>query len=258
MAGSFRQLHKSLVPRWLSEGEGELVGYALDLILDAFVERMRLGHLVCFPQQDANGTPGPADAAIALGRDRRVVRGINESASSYAVRLKSWLVDRRTAGNPYTLMRQLAAYVGPSEGASFRTVDVRGNWYSRSASGVETASLGTLNWNWDGNLSQWSRFWVIIYPGTQWTTEGAWGTGTWGDTSGTIGTTITPEQATTLRAIVADWKPAGTSQNIVIATNAASFSPASPEPNGTWGKWYRYSGGTAIASRLSTARYFGA
>ena len=39
---SFRQLRLSLAPRWLLDGEGGLIGYSLDLMKDAFVERVRL------------------------------------------------------------------------------------------------------------------------------------------------------------------------------------------------------------------------
>ena len=234
------------------------MGYTLDLIRDAFVERVRLGHLVRFPQQDQYGTPGPLDAAVALGRDQRVVRGIGETQTAYAARLKQWLIERRTAGNPYTLMRQLAAYVGTTNGVSFRTVDVNGNWYARDASGVETSSLALGNWNWDGDTAAWSRFWVIIYPGTLWAAEDVWGVGVWGDTSGTLGATVTPEEAATLRSIVEDWKPGGTIGEIILAFDVSSFDPTAPEPDGTWGRWYRYDAGTAIAARLSTARYSGA
>lgn len=255
---TFRTIRKSLAPRWLTEGAGELVGYSLDIIKDAFAERARLGLLVRFPQQDANGTPGPNDALVAMGRDRRVVRGINETDTVYAARLKDWLIDRRRTGNPFVLMKQLSAYCASTPGLSFATVDVRGNWYMRDSSGVETSSLDTGNWNWDGDTASWARFWVIIYPSTLWTAESTWGSGAWGDTTGTWGCTATPEQATTLRSIIADWKPGGTNGNIILAFDVASFDETTPEPDGTWGKWYEYSAGTAVASRLSTARYFGA
>ncbi len=247
---SFRTIRRFLAPRWLTEGEGGLVGYALDLVKDAFVRRLELGHLARFPQNGPDGETGPTDALIALGRDRRVVRGLDETDAAYAARLVTWLTDRKTAGNPYTLMRQLAAYTGSSNGCSFRTVDNSGNWYSRSATGVETASLATGNWNWDGNTAAWSRFWVIIYPGTLWTSTGdTWGDdGEWGDADSTWGgTTITEEQTRTLQAIVADWKPAGTKcETIILALDSASFSPAAPEPDGTWNYW---------GNRLTTARY---
>lgn len=255
---TFRTIRKSLAPRWLTEGAGELVGYALDVIKDAFIERTRLGLLSRFPQQDAVGTPGANDALIAMGRDRRVVRGIDETDTVYASRLKDWLTDRRRTGNPFALMKQLAAYTSTTAGLSFATVDVRGNWYLRDSAGVESSILNTGVWDWDGDSSRWSRFWVIIYPSALWAIEGTWGSGSWGDTTGTWGSTATPEHATTLRSIVADWKPGGTNGNIILALDPASFDTSAPEPDGLWGKWYKYSGGTAVASRLSTARYFGA
>jgi hypothetical protein len=252
-----RFLRRYLSPTWLTNGEGGLVGYALDLVADAFVERCRLGLMARLPQNDPTGaTTAPPDALAAMGRDRRVVRGISDTDAQYAARLLLWLDDRKTCGNPFTLMRQLAGYCGP--GVSFRTVDNSGNWYARSATGVETSSINLANWNWDGDATQWSRGWVIIYPGTLWTAEGTLGDGTvYGDAVGTLGSTMTQEQSATLHALVNDWTPAGTQIEIILALDPASFNPASPEPNGTWRAFYKYVTGTAVASRLATARYFG-
>lgn len=255
MAGessNFRGLRRSLAPRWLTEGEGGLVGYSLDLMRDALMQRVYLGHLARFPQQDANGTPGPTDALDALGRDRGVFRGIDETDRSYAARLTQWLVDARTRGTAFSLMKRLASYVDfdGSKGASFRVVDNSGNWFSRSSSGAETSLLKQRNWNWDGNTSAWARFWVIVYPGTRWVATGdKWGSaGAWGLGSRTWGSlSITSDQTRTMRAIVADEKPAGTyCHSIIIATSTSLFSPASPEPNGTWQYW---------KNRLTTAIY---
>lgn len=251
----FRTLRKFLAPRWLTEGEGGLVGYSLDLIKDAFVERLRLGFLAGFPQNGPNGETAPEDALALIGRDRRVVRGIDESAESYAYRLTQWLVDRRRTGNPFALMKKLAEYTGP--GVAFRTVDVRGNWYSRDEDGVETSSLATGNWDWDGDTARWSRFWVIVYPGALWSAESTWGAGTWGAVStGTWGSTMTPEHAASMHALVADWKPAGTRcAAIILALDPASFDPTAPEPDGLWGRWSKVVASTQVASRLATGRY---
>lgn len=259
---TFRTIRSTLAPRWLTEGEGKLVGYALDLVKDAAAQRAYLGLLARFPQNDPQGaTTAPPDALAAMGRDRRLYRGIAETDQQYAARLKSWLDDRRTAGTAFTMMKQLHAYTGTQNGVSFRVVDNSGNWYTRSASGVESASLGLANWNWDNKPNDWSRFWVIVYPGTLWaTTTSKYGAGLkkWGlgGGAGAYGATITPEQAKTLTALVNDWKPAGTTcMHVILAFDPASFSPTAPEPDGTWGKFYKYSGGVAVASRLATARY---
>ena len=263
---TFRTTRRFVAPRWLTEGDGGLVGYALDLIKDAFVERVRLGLHARLPGGTVLGRTAPtapADALIAMGRDRRVVRGIFETSEEYAVRLRAWLDDQPQRGNPYALMRKLAEYTGP--GPAFRTVDVRGNWYSRAADGTETALLAQGNWDWDGDVSgtRWSRFWAIIYP------LGLWDEGTqeWGDPSAqnwgeiglqnTWGTSAPPEHVQTIRSIVSEWMPGGTRcVNIIIALDPASFDPTSPEPDGTWARWSKEVGGVRVAARLNTARYW--
>jgi hypothetical protein len=256
-ANSFRELRQAIAARQFLSDEGGLVGYSLDLLKDAFVERTRLGLLIRFPEQDPRGTSAPDDALSAMGRDRRVVRGLSETSASYVKRLKAWLDDRKTAGNAYALMQRLAEYLGT--GTSFRVVDNAGNWYSRDVSGNRTLVVGSANWNWDGLTAQWSRFWVIIYPGALWTRTPAWGAGgtVWGSTTGSLGSTATLQQIETLRALIADWKPAGTTcVNMIVAFGGASFSPLSPEPDGTWGPQSRNVAGVQVPTRLSTALYW--
>lgn len=251
---TFRTLRKRLAPRWLTEGEGGLVGYALDLIKDAYAERIYLGLLARLPETAAT------DALAKIGRDRRTLRGLGpETDASYATRLKAWLTDAKRRGSPFALMQKLQEFI--AGGSSFRIVDARGNWYSRSAAGVETYALNTGNWNWDSSVPsspQWSRFWVIIYPGTRWSHSATWGSGQlWGDTEKTWGTTATPGEVAQVRGIVADWKPAGTRcVNIIIAFDPASFDPTAPEPDGKWGKPSKVVAGVHVATRLATADYW--
>lgn len=257
----FRLSRHLLVPRWLTEDEGLLVGYSLDLLKDAFVERLRLGLLARFPQNGPNGETAPSDALAALGRDRRVVRGIDETEVSYAARLLRWLDDRKTAGSPFAVMARLREYLGADSGCSFRTVDARGNWYSLAADGTTSVVPAAGNWNWDGiPATQWARYWVIIYPGTRWTALPTWGSvdgPAWGTPGVTWGSTATPTEVDILRAVVADWKPGGmTCVNIILAFLPATFDPAAPEPNGTWGHWSHVALGICQApTRLITARY---
>jgi len=255
----FRTRNKQFGPRWLVDdgAESTLVQYSLDLMLDASLERLYLGMLARYP--DTAALLGVEGALEAIGRDRRTLRGLGpESATSYAARLKRWLHDAKKRGSPFMLMQKLQEYI--AAGSSFRTVDARGNWFSRSATGVETYTLNTGNWNWDSTVpsSQWARFWVIIYPGTRWSHSANWGSGQlWGDTEKTWGTTATPSEVAGVRGIVADWKPAGTRcDKIIIAFDAASFNPAAPEPDGQWGKPSKVVGGVHVATRLSTADYW--
>ena len=260
---NFRSIRKFLGPTWLvGEGDGQLLGYALDSLKDATAERVRQALLIRFPQQDPTGTPAADDALAAMGRDRGIRRGFQETSANYAKRLIRWWDDKKTAGNAFALLQQLAAYTGP--GPSFRTVDVRGNWYSRAADGTLSIAPTKANWDWDGAndaLSRWSRFWVIVYPNGVWTTGAKWGDGSkWGD-GHVWGTTMPSEVAASMRSIVADWKPAGTRcVNIVIAFDNTSFDPTQVRdgtglPNGNWGSWGYISGGVMVPGRLSTARF---
>lgn len=256
----FRTRNKQFGPRWLVDDDDEStrIQYSLDLVLDAAMRRTYLGMLARYP--DAAAELGIEGALEAIGRDRRTLRGLGpETDASYATRLKRWLHDAKKRGSPFMLMQKLQEYI--AAGSSFRTVDARGNWFSRSATGVETYTLNTGNWNWDSTVPsspQWSRFWVIIYPGTRWSHSANWGSGQlWGDTERTWGTTATPSEVAGVRGIVADWKPAGTRcQNIIIAFDPASFNPASPEPDGTWGKPHKVVAGVHVPSRLTTADYW--
>jgi hypothetical protein len=254
----FRTARAKVAPRWLTEGDGQLVGYSLDLVKDVFVERLRQGLLVRFPQQGPNGELAPSDALVTMGRDRRVVYGLSDTDATYAAKLKLWLDDRRRAGSAYMLMQKLAEYLGPLP--SFRTVDARGNWYSRAANGDEEALLAQENWDWSGDAigERWSRFWVIVYPNGLWTENTFdWGDIDWDDTVETYGSTAPLEHVQTVRAVTADWMPAGTRcVKIIIAFDPASFDPTAPEPDGLWEHSGKTDNGVSVPSRLSTARYW--
>jgi hypothetical protein len=254
MARFFRTVWQFLGPaRFVSEGDSDLVGYSLGLVADAFAERARQGLLARFPET------APPDALPLHGRDRRVTRGRNESVDSYVRRLLRWLDDRRTWGNAYSLMDQLAVYLGPLP--KIRVVDARGNWYTREPDGTKSYLLNQGNWNWEPAMpTRWSRFWVIIYPNGLWAEGGGWGDSdapAWGDNAVTWGSTATADEVQSVRRITKEWKRAGTRcVNVIVAFDPASFDPASPEPDGTWGVGHKIDGGVAVASRLSTARYW--
>lgn len=249
----FRFAYQKLMPSWLTSGEGELVGYSTRLVIDADAQRAAEAASARMPEQGPNG------ALLYHGRDRKLVRGIDELAASYAARLVGWLDAHKTRGNPFALGRQLQAYCNAA--VRVRTVDQRGNWFTVDRDGSESYVLDTGNWNWDTAYTDadWGRFWVIIYP----TTDGEpWDVGPrWGDadavysSSRTWGTTATPGQVAAVRQIVRDWKPAGTRcETIIIAFDDASFDPTAPEPDGDWLQWGV--GDPRDKNRLDTARYW--
>lgn len=263
----FRVARKALGPPWLvANGESELVGYVLDLIKDGWTERLRRGLLARFPQNDPTGkTTAPDDALAAIGRDRRIVRGVNESAQSYAARLTQWLVSWKVAGNPFGLMQQLRGYTGPLP--AFRTVDVKGNWFSLNADGTTDVHLSQGNWDWDGDpaaLNRWSRFWVVIYPNGLWSPNPTLGTPglVLGRPGATIGSTAQTGDVSTIRSIVSTWKPAGTRcVNIILAFDNTSFNPTTVRDgsglcDGHWGHWSKIVNNQYVPARLASARYW--
>jgi hypothetical protein len=263
---TFRSARKFQGPAWLTlNGESLLLGYSLDVLKDAWIERLRQGLLARFPQINPNGDPPAPDALAAIGRDRGLVQGVTETAAHFGTRLVDWLPTLKTKGNPFALLGQLAQYLPP--GFSFRTVDVRGNWYSLDSSGNQTAVLNEANWDWDGAsdaLTRWSRFWVILYPNGLWTDTDTWGHSgdTWGD-GRCWGMTSPSDQVQNVISLIKAWKPAGTKcVNLIVAFDNTSFDPTTARdgtglPNGTWGSWSTGGRIRVASGRLSTARFVG-
>jgi hypothetical protein len=258
---SFLTAFQKYVPSWLSKGEGGLVGSSLAQQMEDMRVRAKLALVARFPEYAATYVDDAALAAI--GRDRRIVRGINEPAASYAARLVRAIDDHRTQGNPYTMLRQIQAYLQAR--CVVRTVDRRGNWYSLDGDGNASSLLKTGNWDWDGRAAspEWARFWVIIYPedgikpwrpSGLWGDATLWGDGLWGHADKCIGLTATPDQMSSLKSIIRDWKPAGTTcEWMIVAFDPDTFDPAiSMDINGEWGTWGNHTGGPV---RLETARY---
>jgi hypothetical protein len=262
MASRFRRVFRFLMPSWLTTGEGERVHFALGIVIDAFAERWRQGVLASFPEY------APPDALAAIGRDRKLIRGIDEPDDAYAARLVGWLSKHRLRGNPFALLEQVQTYLQAA--VRVRTVDVRGNWYTREFDGTESAELAAGNWDWDSrDASRWSSFWLIIYPAgatDPWSiTSGTLANGPWGNNLGdgslTIGTTALAEHVSKIRTIIRDWQPDGTRcEWIIISMDSSSFDPdepAEPDPNpGTWGKWGKLSGTDYVIARSTTHRYW--
>lgn len=254
---SFRALGQQISPPWMMNGatdvsDGAKVYWTHLAMLDHQSERARLGLLERFPDFATD------DAIPYLCRDRRVIRGFAEQRPSINARLKLWRQSWALAGNAFGLMNELRAYLTGFP-VRIRTVDNSGNWYTTETDGTQSYQWNLANWDWDGVTSSWSRFWVIIYVGTTglWTDEGVWGDDSdlWGD-GGVWGLNATADQISAIREIVRQRKPGGTSEAwTIIAFDDSSFSPASPEPDGSWGPWGKAGGGSQVESRLASARY---
>ena len=254
---SFRESLRALVPPWLSDrnpaapSRGFRYLYSMAAVLDSMMEIAVEGMRAKYPSQ------GTVTALPYIGRDRRIIRGLGESNDAYAQRLIRWLDSWRIAGSARSVLEQLAPSFAPGIAPTMRIVNNWGVWYTLSGGALTIEHRG--NWNWDNRPDLWGRCWVIFYSGFgyPWSPDGHYGDGKkWGD-GRTWGTTMTRAELATLQAIVYQWRAAQTRYvNLIVAFDLASFNPASPEPDGTWGKFYKLVGGRAVPSRLQTARYF--
>jgi hypothetical protein len=248
--GTFQTIFRFLTPSWLHTGEGELVLASLALIKDAFAERALQGLDARFPSRTG------ASALALTGQDRGIIRGRSETDAQYAARLIGWRYPRghRTRGSAFALLSQVGAYWGDFV---TWTIDRRGNYHERSASGAESYEYGVA-WDWDSTPAtpQWARFWVAIEP-----SSGS-GVAAWLDFWGgelspdvTVGQTgVTPDD---VRAMVRlfegrAWKPAGTRAEWLIV----SLDGSDQTPDGTWGTWSQNVSGTQIATRYSNWRFW--
>lgn len=253
----FRTAFYKLLPSWLTRDDGEKVFWALALIKDSFVERVRLGLEARFPS-----LAGPS-AVKLIGADRIITRGRSESDASYVRRLKAWRYPRghRVRGSAFALLTQVSNYFA-EDGAFFCwTIDRNENKHLNDETGAQSYEYG-YSWNWDGAAAtpRWARFWLVLEPVPEvtcepWPTfgEGTWGGGTLGearDAGYCIGQQgINRADALAVKRMLRGshaWKPAGTRAEFAVVTFVDHNLNTPPVPDGNWGNYqgrdpaYRY------------------
>lgn len=135
------------------------------------------------------------DALPYIGRDRKIVRGYNEPAETYAVRLKRWLLDHRTRGNAYSMLRQLEAYFATAP-VQLELVFNSGTRYTLDPTTLDADGLGTITrdaitWGGNGIPGKWAEQWLFIRY----------------DLVGTL-PLVTGDLANSVKAICDDWSAA--------------------------------------------------
>ena len=263
MSLSFRETLNAYLPPFLRTSYAYRYMWTIASLADAGVEFAYQGFYAKLP---GYGTP---TALPLIGRDRVMRRGFDESDESYGARLAQWLPTKRTMGNAFSIMRQVKGYLSPHT-PKMRVVNASGTWYTlNSDDTVEIhQTWPTQNFDWDGqNATLYTRCWLIIYPPSSLWVPGPtigdpslWG-GAVGTTGYTIGSTATPEQVASIRAILAENRCGGDRfEKIIIAFDPNSFdptgAPGAPLPDGTWAECVKLSGGNYVPSRISTAIYW--
>jgi hypothetical protein len=263
---SFRETLRHYVPPWLADRPGRNVAfrylYGIVSVLDAGAEVLMQGLQARFP-----GLCTPT-ALPYIGRDRRIIRGPQQTDAAYAAELLRWLEYWRGAGNAYTLALALQTFLYPGA-PRVRIVTRSGVWYTLDPDGELTQTRAEPNnWDWDSithpeKAGHWSEFWVIVYP-PHFNDAGNWGTSdgqTWG--AGTaFGIDAASGTVAALRRLIQQWKGAHTRcVCLIVAYDATSFDPSAAPgapgmPDGHWGRWSKDDGsGGRIKSRRDDARY---
>ena len=138
-----------LAPRWLRNTNAYSVLYSIALMADAIGDALFAANKIRFPNFYS------AESLPMIGNERRMVRGPNESAESFAARLCQWWDVAKQSGDFITIARQLAAYFLPAQ-AVIQIVNNRGFRYTLGTDGSWT--IDHIQWDWDGNMFKWSRF----------------------------------------------------------------------------------------------------
>lgn len=191
----------SLLPSWLTEGDGEKIAYTLAIMRDWHAQRLRLGVMAALPDH------APDDALALIGRDRKITRGVDEPRESYAIRLKRWLDDHPRRGGPIALLEQVGAYwdYAPNGPYLMTLWYQNGLQFTRALDGEITIAEGTP---FDGDSARWARWKLIIHWHENVGDDGVWGDpGTWGD-GGVWGSGMSAELAQQLRSVPREWNAA--------------------------------------------------
>jgi hypothetical protein len=150
----------------------------------------------------------PPSALPYLGDGRSMPRYPIDTDETYTARLRDAWETWKNAGTTTCIENQLAA-LGLTAEVKDRT---------------------TPGWNWDADVDNWSRFYVVItgHPWSRW----LWGDGTlWGQR--TWGSTATLDEVRSVRALVRKWKPAHViCEYIIVVLDGVTW--AAEQPDGTW------------------------
>lgn len=151
----------------------------------------------------------PADAMRYLGEERMLPRYPVDTDATYKARLQGAWEAWQKAGTDQGVVSQLEA-MGLTA-------------YIREQN---------IDWDWDGDSDNWSRFWVIItgHPWQRW----LWGDGSLWAGGQTWGSTATAAEVRSIRALVRKWKPGHVvCGHIIVVFDEATWN--AEQPDGTWG-----------------------
>jgi hypothetical protein len=240
-----------LLPPWARQSNLYRYIYAAVILLDALYD-MLLGALrIRFPGEYSE------ESDAQLSAERRLWRSPNESAASFAARLRNWWDVAKHCGTFYSLALRVQEYLLPATWAVTIATQNGGRLYTLAANGTYFTS--SSSWDWDGDSTAWSRFWVILeneHLGVSGTAlylsdfagrklgRGAYDIGhnrPWLNRD----TSLPPDHAAIRRLIEAYRTPSSLCEGIILVLDHDAFWTAMPD--GDWQYW---------ANRNTHARYW--
>lgn len=221
-----------LAPPWESGPVGELwvqaLGFIHDLSAEYAVQAVKAGQIRSNTFH-VSGLP-------LIGSERQMPRYPSETDTAYLNRLRGAWEAWAAAGNFNAIIDQLAV------------LGLTAEIWEQGQKGPAPDQDSSVIWDWDDNLDNWSRFFVVI-TSHPWTDDGDWGDpGTWGD-GGTWGSTATEEEVQTVQQIATHWKAAHTVYpHVIVVLDGVGWATVSPITTGD-----RYD---QVANRSDTAIYW--
>lgn len=162
-----RDAIKELSPPWLSTGNSEKLLYDFGLCGDALLEKLNQAMRAHMPGQ------GTSTALVYIGNDRVIPRGPYESNQDYVIRLQKAFESWQRAGERRAILAQVLSYlslnsattpgpIGAIVGGKDPSWDIYYAGDDVSAPPVHFVPA-SRNFDWDGQMSQWWRAWLVIY-----------------------------------------------------------------------------------------------
>ncbi len=221
---TFRDSIRELSPPWLRTLISEKVMYAIGVQADALGDAVAAAVKTRFPNVYSG------ESLPYIGRDRKILRGRNETNAVYASRLNRWLDDHATRGGPYALLAQLYAHLAPASFA-IDLVYASGRRFRMDANGVVSTRDDVGTWVPDADTAKWARWWLFYAWPTPVAADGIWSDpGIWDD-GGVWDSDLTVSEVTDLRAVPKEWNNGHSFGRIVLLSGDVELWDY---PEGTW------------------------
>lgn len=243
--GTIQAIAGRLGPWFINNKNLSTFKQALGLTYDAAIYELSQGLRLSQPLRcDESALP-------VLSRDRSIRIYPTEPVDSQRIRLAQWLPLHRTRGTHIGELKHSQPYFLPDTPV-MRIVHQDGagasaTWHTIGADGSYSLHRATpSNWNYDGQTSKWSRWWVITYIPAALLNLAHYDDGSAYDSGLIYYDGVRTQVARDLVAMMLEWQSAHSRmQAYILATDPASFDPTSTSttspdgwtslPVGNWG-----------------------